>query len=83
MLLYRRNLFRRHLNAKVAARYHHAVCDIEDALKIVDRLRLFELRDDPRIGSKCGDALFHQTNIICRANKRDSNGIDTVLHGKL
>ena len=77
------NLFRRNFYAQVAARHHDAVGDLENGVEMLDRLRLFQLGDDPGVETEGGHAVAHQAHVFGRAHKRDGDGVDAVLKREL
>ena len=54
----------------------------KDAVKMLHRLRLFELGDDPGIAAMGGDAIAHQGDILSGAHKGNGDGVDSVVQRK-
>ena len=50
LLLRARHALERHLEAEIAARHHHRVAGVENAVEVVERLRAFELCDERHVG---------------------------------
>ena len=77
------DLFRRHFHAQVAAGHHDAVGDLQDGFEMLDRLRLFQLGDDPGVAAERGYAVAHQGHVFGRAHKGDGDGVDAVIEREL
>lgn len=81
-LLHERDVLEGHLDAEVAAGDHDAVERRDDALEVVDGLRLLDLGDD-------GDALaelvhdrVHVDDVVGRADERQRDHVDAEAHGE-
>ena len=76
------NLFRRNLDAQIAAGHHDAVSDVEDCVEVLDGLGLFKLGDDPGFAAVGGDTVAHQANVFSGADEGDGDGVDAVLESE-
>ena len=76
------NLFRRNFHAQIAARHHDAVGDLQNAVEVLDGLRLFELGDDPGFAAERGNAVAHQAHIFGGADEGNGDGIDAVASAR-
>ena len=70
-------------DAEIAAGDHDAVGGLQNAVKMLDGLGLFELGDDPGFAAVGGDAIAHQANIFSGADEGDGDGVDAVFEGEL
>ena len=83
VLLNRGNLLRRNFNAQIAARHHDAVGGLQNAVEMLDGLRLFELGDDPGLAAIGRNAIAHQAHIFRGAHKRNGDRVHAILERKL
>ena len=79
VLLDGRNFFRRNFDAEIAAGNHDSVGRFENAFKVLDGLRFFELGDDPGFGSEGGYAVLDQLDVFRGTDEGDGNGVDAIL----
>src|SRR5580698_4414646 len=82
VLLERGNFFGGKLDAEIAAGHHDSVGDLEDAVKMLDRLWLFELRNHPCVGLKRGEAVLDVTDVSGSAHERDGDDVNSLTDGK-
>ena len=83
MLLDYRYLFRRHLHSQIAAGHHHAIGGFKDLLKMLQRLRFFQLCNHRDILAMTAHNLLHSPDVRSRAHKRKRHDIDAVFESKL
>ena len=83
VLLNRRHLLRRNFDAQIAARHHDSVGSLQNAVEMLDGLRLFELGDDPGFAAVGRNAIAHQAHIFRGAHKRNRDRIHAVLQREL
>jgi hypothetical protein len=67
----------------VTARHHHAVRHLEDGLQVFDRLRLFELRDDPGLGAQIRHTALYQPHVVGGSNKGNRDQVGAIPDGEL
>src|ERR1700722_16336512 len=82
VLLERGNFFGGKLDAEIAAGHHDSVGDLEDAVKMLDRLWLFELRNHPCVGFKRSEAVLDVTDVSGSAHEGDGDDVYSLTDGK-
>ena len=77
-----RHVFRRHLNAEVAAGYHDTVRRIDNLVDVGHAFGIFNLGDDGLVSTEVRDELFHRIYMLRPADKRGHDEIDPLFDGK-
>ena len=79
-LLHERHVLERHLDAEVAAGDHDAVEGRDDALEVVDRLRLLDLGDDGHARAELVHDRVDVGDVVGRAHEGQGDHVDAEAH---
>ena len=83
MLLNDRNLFRRHLDAQVAASDHHTIGSFQDFFQVIDGLRLLQFGDQGSVAALADHDLLDHVHVGGGAHEGERNRVHTVFEAEL